>query len=378
MPAGNLKLLENSDSPLRRIAENMLIMISQVTLEGIYIDVSSAHKTILGYETQELLNTSLFEMIHPEDIDKVKTAFIRGVTTGILCKTDFRYRCADGSYFYLETVGDIVSDEEGNISGAVLGTRDISANKKLEKEMARLDQLRLVGEMAASIAHEVRNPMTTVRGFLQLLAEKEGCYDNEEYFSIMIEQIDAANAIISEFLSLAKDEKLKFAMQNLNTEIKAIYPLIAADAMRSDKRIILALAEIPNLYIDAKEIRQLILNLVRNGMESMEPGGKLTIRTNCDEEQIILSIEDQGHGIAVDVMDKLGTPFFTTKEMGTGLGLTICYSIAARNNATINVKSNRQGSIFSVIFKINKENHDLSKQTEIQRIEKRESVRYVS
>lgn len=378
MPAGNLDLLKNSESPLRRITESMLIMISQVTIEGIYIYVSSAHKTILGYEPKELLNTCLFDMIHQEDIDKVKNSFIRGLTTGSFCKTDFRYRCADGRYVYLETVGDIVSDEDGNISGAVFGTRDISVNKKLEKEIARLDQLRLVGEMAASIAHEIRNPMTTVRGFLQLLAGEEGSRDNKEYFGIMIEEIDAANSIISEFLSLAKDKKLNFAMQNLNTEIKAIYPLIAADAMKSDIRIMLALEEVPNLYIDAKEIRQLILNLVRNGMESMEPGGQLTIRTIHDEEQVILSIEDQGHGIAADVMEKLGTPFFTTKDLGTGLGLTICYSIAARNNAAIDVKSNRQGSIFSVIFKVNEEIHALPKHIEVQGIKKPGSVRCVS
>ncbi len=113
-------------------------------------------------------------------------------------------------------------------------------------------------------------------------------------------------------------------------------------------------------------------------MESMDQGGNLTIRTISNEGQVLLSIEDQGHGIAADVLDKLGTPFFTTKDLGTGLGLAICYTIAARNNAAIEVKSNRQGSIFSVIFKVNDETLDVSEPIEIHGIEKPASVRCVS
>lgn len=369
MPAGNLDLFENSESTLKQISESMRIMISQVSIEGIYKYVSSSHKIILGYEPQELLDNSMFDLIHPDDIVKAKILFIRGLISGCFSKTDIRYRCADGSYFNLETVGNIVRDEEGYISGAVFGSRDISASKRLEKEIARLDQLRLVGEMAASLAHEIKNPMTTVRGFLQLLAEKEECNENKQYFNIMIEEIDAANDIISRFLDIAKEKAVNYAMQDLNCLIKAIYPLIAADAIKSDKQIILDLADVPGLYIDAQEIHQLILNLVRNGMEAMEPGGVLIIRTICAEDQVILAIEDQGPGIADDVLEKLGTPFFTTKDQGTGLGLYICYAIAAKNNAVIEVKTNRQGSIFSVVFKANDASDEIRELTEFQGIE---------
>ncbi len=378
MSAGKLDLFANSESHLRKITESMLIMISQVTIEGIYKNVSSSHKTILGYEPQDLINTSIFDMIHPDDITKVKTLFVRGLCNGYFSKTDFRYRCADGSYFNLETVGNIVRDEEGYISGAIFGSRDISASKKLEKEIARLDQLRLVGEMAASIAHEIRNPMTTVKGFLQLLADKEECCENKEYFHLMIEEIDAANDIISQFLDIAKDKEVKYAVQDLNGLIKAIYPLIAADAIKSDIKIILDLNDIPGLYINDREIHQIVLNLVRNGMEAMEAGGVLTIRTINTEDQVILAVEDQGHGIPADVLDKLGTPFFTTKDLGTGLGLAICYTIAAKNNATIEVETNRQGSIFSVVFQCNNAIDDRYELVELKGIELSGLVRCVS
>lgn len=351
MPIGSLDQVRINESQLRQITENMMIMISQVTVEGIYISVSFAHQTILGYEPHELLNHSVFDYIHPEDKDRVEAAFYRGLLTGAFTKTDFRYRCADGNYYCLETVGTVLRDDNGKISGAVLGSKDISARKKMEDEISRLEQLHMVGEMAASIAHEIRNPMTTVRGFLQLLSEKEGCRDNKEYFDVMIEEIDSANALISEFLSMAKVKKINYAMHDLNQVVKAIYPLLEADAIKSDKQINLNLEEIPDLFFDARELRQLIINLVRNGLESMEPGGKLTIRTVNNTDKVILSIEDQGHGIAADILEKLGTPFFTTKDFGTGLGLAICYSIAARNNATIEVKTNVLGSTFSVVFK---------------------------
>lgn len=378
MPIGSLDQVRINDSQLRQITENMMIMISQVTVEGIYISVCSAHQIILGYEPHELLNHTVFDYIHPEDKDRVEASFYRGLMTGAFTKTDFRYRCADGNYCCLETVSNVLRDKNGNITGAVLGSKDISARRKMEDEITRLEQLRLVGEMAASIAHEIRNPMTTVRGFLQLLSEKEGCRENKEYFDIMIEEIDSANALISEFLLMAKEKKINYAMHDLNQVVKAIYPLLEADAIKSDKQINLDLEEIPDLYFDAREIRQLIINLVRNGLESMEPGGQITIRTANDTDHVILSIEDQGHGIAADILEKLGTPFFTTKDFGTGLGLAICYSIAARNNAAIEVETNGLGSTFSVVFKQHELQNIMSKEYDVTETTVQDAVCYVS
>lgn len=227
---------------------------------------------------------------------------------------------------------------------------DISELKQLKEEMLRLDRLNLVGEMAAGIGHEIRNPMTTVRGFLQILEGKEDCAGYRGYFRLMIAELDRANAIISEYLLLAKDKAIKLVEKNLNYIVEALYPLIQADATRSGKTAVLALGEVANILLDEKEIRQLILNLARNGLEAMAPGGILTIRTYTEDEQIVLSVQDQGKGIKHDVLQKLGTPFFTTKDTGTGLGLAMCYSIATRHNAKIEVKTNTQGTIFSVHF----------------------------
>lgn len=227
---------------------------------------------------------------------------------------------------------------------------DISEIKQLKEEMLRLDRLNLVGEMAAGIGHEIRNPMTTVRGFLQLLGAKEECARYKDFFALMIKELDSANAIITEYLSLAKNKAIELKEQNLNHIVQALFPLIRADAVQNDKYVELVLGDIPDLLLDEKEIRQLILNLARNGLEAMASGGTLTIRTYLEGNKVVIEVQDKGQGIAPDTLKKLGTPFFTTKDYGTGLGLAVCFSIAKRHKAKIEVKTSSGGSIFIVQF----------------------------
>ncbi len=242
------------------------------------------------------------------------------------------------------------NDIDGSLLVLALGI-DITEQKQLGKEIARLDRLNLVGEMAAGIGHEIRNPLTTVRGFLQMLGEKDDCTKYKDYFSLMIEELDRANSIITEYLSLAKNKPVELKRQNLNRIVSAILPLITADAMVTDKYIEIELSDISKLLLDEKEIRQLILNLVRNGLEAMSPGGHLKIKTSAENDEVVLAVRDYGKGINPDVLEKIGTPFYTTKESGTGLGLAVCYSIAARHNATIKVETGPDGTTFFVRFK---------------------------
>ncbi|WP_445490768.1 response regulator [Niallia sp. 03133] len=227
---------------------------------------------------------------------------------------------------------------------------DITERTLMEKEMYKLDQLNLVGEMAAGIAHEIRNPMTTVHGFLQM-----GKLDNQqlsvEHMDLMIDELDRANKIIKEFLTLAKNKTSDKKYHLLNDIIEIIFPLLNAEALLAGKRVVLQLEKCPMLYLDEKEIRQLLLNIALNGLESMSNDGVLYIKTLAEEEHVVLQIKDSGEGIKAEVLEKIGTPFFTTKENGTGLGLAVCYSIADRHNATIKIKTSNKGTTFSIYFK---------------------------
>ena len=219
------------------------------------------------------------------------------------------------------------------------------------KEMARLERLNLVGEMAIGIGHEIRNPMTTVKGFLQILMTRPEYLKDRTFFELMVSELDRANSIITEFLSLAKDKAVKLRPQNLNHIIQALSPLITADGMVTDQ-LEFELWDIPYIDLDEKEIRQLILNLVRNGFEAMPSGGTLTIKTFRDSGEVVLAVKDGGKGIGPEILEKIGTPFFTTKDTGTGLGLAVCYSIAARHNARIEIETGPKGTNFYVRFKI--------------------------
>lgn len=218
------------------------------------------------------------------------------------------------------------------------------------KEMERLARLDLLGQMAASVGHEVRNPMTTVRGFLQMMLVKEKNGSNKEFYQIMIDELDRANRIISEFLSLAKNRTEKRRPMSLNTILETMYPLLNAEAIKNDQIIVYELCNVPLLILDESEIRQLFLNLVKNSLEAMPKKGVVRIRTFYSNQTVILEVADTGSGIPVHVLNKLGTPFLTTKEGGTGLGLPVCYGIALRHNATIDIKTDDAGTTFQIKF----------------------------
>lgn len=236
--------------------------------------------------------------------------------------------------------------------GMAVCCRDITESKKIEWDLTRLDRLSLVGKMAAGISHEIRNPLTTVKGYLQWFCKKESFKNYDSQFKLMIEELDRATHIISEFLNVAKEKRITIEEHNLNDIIQSILPLLESDALLSDKSIVTDLQTIPNLLLDQREIRQLIINLVRNALEASERGQCITIRTKIAGVQVYLEVSDEGKGIPVEILHKLGTPFITTKDHGTGLGLAICYAIIDRHNGTIDVKLKERGTTFRASFPI--------------------------
>ncbi len=256
----------------------------------------------------------------------------------------------DSSSFLL-SAGFLQGEWPGEFLGYIITLTNITEYQQITKEMRRFENLNLIGEMAASIGHEVRNPMTTVRGYLQWFLGRPNFDQYGDSLSVMIEELDRANMIISDFLSLAKDKSLDIRPLNLNKVIEALFPLMQADALRKGHQVKLLLADIPDIMAEEKEIRQCLLNLVRNGLEAMTVNGTIEIKTSiAPNEQVILAIHDEGPGIPLDIKEKLGTPFFTTKENGTGLGLTVCYSIARRHKAKIEIESGAKGTTFFITF----------------------------
>lgn len=261
-------------------------------------------------------------------------------------------RRRDGTSVVVRSCWLLKRGVDGKPSGVLEFNKDITEQKNIEKEMARLDRLNLIGEMAASISHEVRNPMTTVRGFLQLLGKKECNTKYKEYYELMLSEMDRANGILNEYLSVARPREPDFKLQSINDVFTSLKPLLEADACKAGKKIEFDLGVVPEILLDGGEIRQLILNLCRNGLEAMADRGEIIrISTFRQGEKVILSIRDEGVGIPEETIGKLGTPFFTTKDEGTGLGLAVCYGIATKHKAIIEVSSTVEGTTFAIKFK---------------------------
>lgn len=252
---------------------------------------------------------------------------------------------------YLFTAFPILSHVDQSIISVSLYVQDITELQHLRNEMDHMDRLNLVGQMAASITHEIRNPMAVIRGFVQLLQEKSSSIQRE-YYRIIIEEIDRANAMITDFLALAKQKDSTKEFLQLNKVIDDISPLLIADANFRGQTIEFYLDEqLPPLSINEREIKQLLLNIARNAMEATEERGIVQIRTSSLSDGILLSISDDGQGIPDELKRKIFEPFYTLKSNGTGLGLPLCADIVKRHNAQIEVLNNEnKGSIFNIFF----------------------------
>ncbi|MET3291906.1 UNVERIFIED_CONTAM: two-component system, sporulation sensor kinase E [Brevibacillus sp. OAP136] len=313
-------------------------------VDGRYIDVNQSWLDYTGYTYEEVKNCASDRIIQAPSLKQ------RYADKAIDLYDAFR----NVNIHFLTKAGEVrdglLSTESINVHGesCVLSViTDITERVYLEKEMARLDRLHLIGEMAAGIAHEIRNPMTTVRGFLQLGKKQDGGAV-KPFLDIMITELDRANTIITEFLTLAKNKTNDLQRKNLFQVIDPLLPLVQAEASLAGKNMQTMLDECPPVDLDEKEMCQLFLNLALNGLEAMEADGTLTIKMYPKDNAVVLEIIDEGPGIQEELLEKIWTPFFTTKEQGTGLGLAVCYSIANRHHAKIEVSSSSKGSVFSV------------------------------
>ncbi|WP_033541182.1 GAF domain-containing sensor histidine kinase [Planococcus sp. CAU13] len=299
-----------------------------------------------GKKVAEVLGKNVWET-YPEMVDTIiYTEFHRAMEERVTVRFEAQSEAED--YWY-EVTAYPYDD------GICCMLKNIKEKKKYEKELKRLANLDLIGQMAAGISHEIRNPMTTVRGFLQLLKADELLAPHAGHFDLMIDELDRANAIITEFLSVGNTRTSDMKMMNLNTILQDISPLIKVDVFNQNKHLEIYTQEIPDLLLNHNEIRQLIINLYRNGLEAMEEGGTLTIGTYMEGDGCtVLAVQDEGSGIDPAIIEKIGTPFYTTKDEGTGLGLGICYAVAARHNAKIDIETGPGGSTFSIRFPIDK------------------------
>ncbi len=342
-----------SEQKFAKVFHSNLCMMAIINLKtGSFIDINNRFLTILGFSREQLphLTVGNSGIVTSPPVARLLIAF---ANSDMLTNCEVELRNAANQNYTLSLSGSLITLNKTKC--ILLMALDMTEKKMYLDEITKLDRLNMVGKMAAGISHEIRNPLTTVKGYLQHLIRKPLLAPYNEQFSLMISELDRASGIITEFLSLAKNRFVQQESCSLSELVTELLPLIEATAMLESKVVFPSLQSTAAIFADPKEIRQLFLNIAKNGLEAMEPGGILTIKTYQENDCVVLAIADNGCGISEEMLIKLGTPFMTTKSSGTGLGLPICYSIADRHKAKIRVMSDASGTEFQFHFMLQNE-----------------------
>lgn len=216
--------------------------------------------------------------------------------------------------------------------------------------LVQSEKMAFAGRMAASVAHEIRNPLNMLVMSAQLLQNKLGKKNpNRELVDVIMRNLERIDHLVTELVNCARPPKLRMRNYNINRVINSVIDTIKNKCRAQRIKIERDLKDdIPKVRIDKEHVEQSILNMSKNSMEAMHKGGVLTFSTNCEGGYATIGITDTGRGISDKDMIKIFDPFYTTKQGGTGLGLSICYAIIASHNGFINVRSKRGSTCFTV------------------------------
>lgn len=213
----------------------------------------------------------------------------------------------------------------------------VKAITSIHDDLRQKEKLAVIGQMATAIAHEIKNPLSSLKGFTQLQQEKDK--DDDQYYPIMLNEIDRINAIVNDLLILGKPNTALKSNKNLGDIIEYVITVIEPHAERQDIRIELEIKDAPVLLCDENQLKQVFINLIKNSMEAMQEGGKVRILSENKGDTAVVSIIDEGCGIDNERLAKLGEPFYTTKQNGTGLGLMVTKKIIEEHKGTFSISS---------------------------------------
>lgn len=218
--------------------------------------------------------------------------------------------------------------------------RDLTDRKRSEEQILRSEKLSVIGQLAAGVAHEIRNPLTALKGFTHLLRSKYK--DEVAYFEIMANELDRINLIVNEFMTLAKPHLTSFGQGDMADILQSVLSILETQAILLGVELQCEIDDrLPMIYCNSNQLKQVFLNVIKNAIEAMPDGGKVLIQANTagteKEPALHIRIQDEGLGIPDELISKLGEPFVTTKEKGTGLGLMVSTRIIEAHLGTIQI-----------------------------------------
>lgn len=357
------KALQKSEEKLKKkvnylntLIENINELFFTYDKQGNLTFVNKKFWEVLGYKPTEVVGKSVLDFVHEnykEIIQKEIQARLKKAKPDIY---EVQVIHKDGSKRFIKNNASSII-EDGEIKGGLVIAEDITERKRAEEElkntinelrctqkaMREREKLAIIGQMAAGMAHEIKNPLTSVRGFAQLLREKcSGDGTLAGYVSIILDESDQANRVITNFLQLSRPKQPTLKRQSINRLLIETLEIVEPQAFLKNIAVKYENKhDLPQCMIDRDQIKQVIFNMCQNAIEAMPSGGIIQIRSNFlqNNAEIYLDIQDTGCGIPDDKLENIGDPFYTTKDDGTGLGLSISYAIIDAHKGRIEVES---------------------------------------
>lgn len=345
---------------LNRITDNLQEIVFETDEKGQIIFLNQAWKQMTGYDIDECLGTMYNQYFDQEErvIQHLSSVIKEHKDSG---RIELQLLHKEGKKVWGDVHYKLYFDEEHQFTGGIGTVADITKQKLAKLELERSNQqlqmqaqkLAVAGQIAAGIAHEVRNPLTSVNGFLQLM--KTQYPERTDYFDIIFSEIKRIDFVLSELLVLAKPQSVHFQEVQLHGLLEQVITLLKTNAVLSniDLKQPFKKQDAGAILADANQMKQLFINLIKNAIEAMPEGGSIYISTEKEMNEWKITIQDEGKGMSEEDIQKIYDPFFSTKTEGTGLGLTICATILKDHHGRMDVVSELgKGTIFHIYLPV--------------------------
>lgn len=342
------RTLKTMESYMKNVVQSMPDGLISIDRKGRIQSINRSALRLLKLENESVKGKYLKEILPHCPLPEFHASQKGIYQTQVECKLN------NETSIPLDLTFSQLKDEQGAVTGTVIILKDLRDIRTLEKQIERSERLASLGRMAAGIAHEIRNPLSSVKGFAQYFRNKFAPDSQDrQYATVMINEIDRLNRVIQELLEFAKPRQPKPEPLSVNQLLEHALQLVHSELKRKQIRVELEETPAKNLTIHADRdlMTQVLLNLFLNAIEALDEKGEIRIKVEKFSEKIVIHITDNGPGINPQHLRQIFDPFFTTKQGGTGLGLAIVHRIVEIHNAEIQVHNNPgQGTTFSLSF----------------------------
>ena len=341
------------------VVENMPDGLISIDAEGKIVTINNRVREIFGLTAQTRSGER-------KELTKKLQTFAKPLLTslkkrGTILEQEVAYPSEDGGSIPLSVSAAQLNSEDGDDLGVVFILRDLREIKALQERVTTSERLAAIGSLAAGVAHEIRNPLSSIKGFAQFFLKKNPPESTDhQYSEVMIQEVERLDRVITNLLDYANPKEPAQEQTSLTDIIHRSIALITDDAKAKKIDVTVEIEEnIPPVKVDRDQITQVLLNIALNGLDAIKKGGKLTVRCFMDDEKklVIVEIKDTGHGIPEEELSRIFDPFYTTKKTGTGLGLAIAHRIMENHGGTLSVKSTgTSGTTFRITVPAQREN----------------------